>query len=299
MEYSIFCEEVRRKVAEKTEHKTKIIDVLKNNNLTLKALSIIEEKSNVSPQIYLEDFYDKFINSVTGIDIDDIAESVISFYEKHRVESVTGDFFHNFEDLRNNIHYKIINADANKTLLDSVPNDIFLDLAKVYVVNVNLPGIGLGNILINNKHLEIWQVTVNDLERAAFENLQNEEILFQSLNDMVSSIVLENEIGDFDIDCLDENGFMYVLSNKDKFLGARLFLRKNLLHDIAEKLKSDLIILPSSLHEVIILKDKYKNDVDNLRDMVQDVNGSVVDKQDFLSDNVYLYVREENKIEIL
>lgn len=299
MEYSIFCEEVRRKVAEKTGHKTKIIDVLKNNNLTLKALSIIEEKSNVSPQIYLEDFYDKFINSVTGIDIDDIAESVISFYEKHRVESVTGDFFHNFEDLRNNIHYKIINADANKTLLDSVPNDIFLDLAKVYVVNVNLPGIGLGNILINNKHLEIWQVTVNDLERAAFENLGNEEILFQSLNDMVSSIVLENEIGDFDIDCLDENGFMYVLSNKDKFLGARLLLRKNLLHDIAEKLKSDLIILPSSLHEVIILKDKYKNDVDNLRDMVQDVNGSVVDKQDFLSDNVYLYVREENKIEIL
>lgn len=299
MEYSIFCEEVRRKVAEKTGHKTKIIDVLKNNNLTLKALSIIEEKSNVSPQIYLEDFYDKFINSVTGIDIDDIAESVISFYEKHRVESVTGDFFHNFEDLRNNIHYKIINADANKTLLDSVPNDKFLDLAKVYVVNVNLPGIGLGNILINNKHLEIWQVTVNDLERAAFENLGNEEILFQSLNDMVSSIVLENEIGDFDIDCLDENGFMYVLSNKDKFLGARLLLRKNLLHDIAEKLKSDLIILPSSLHEVIILKDKYKNDVDNLRDMVQDVNGSVVDKQDFLSDNVYLYVREENKIEIL
>ena len=299
MEYSIFCEEVRRKVAEKTGHKTKIIDVLKNNNLTLKALSIIEEKSNVSPQIYLEDFYDKFINSVTGIDIDDIAESVISFYEKHRVESVTGDFFYNFEDLRNNIHYKIINADANKTLLDSVPNDKFLDLAKVYVVNVNLPGIGLGNILINNKHLEIWQVTVNDLEMAAFENLQNEEILFQSLNDMVSSIVLENEIGDFDIDCLDENGFMYVLSNKDKFLGARLLLRKNLLHDIAEKLKSDLIILPSSLHEVIILKDKYKNDVDNLHDMVQDVNGSVVDKQDFLSDNVYLYVREENKIEIL
>lgn len=299
MEYSIFCEEVRRKVAEKTGYKTKIIDVLKNNNLTLKALSIIEEKSNVSPQIYLEDFYDKFINSVTGIDIDDIAESVIDFYEKHRVESIKGDFFHNFEELRNDIHYKIINADANKTLLDSVPNDIFLDLAKVYVVNVNLPGIGLGNILINNKHLEIWQVTVNDLERAAFENMGNEEILFQSLNDMVSSIVLENEIGDFDIDCLDENGFMYVLTNKDKFLGARLLLRKNLLHDIAEKLKSDLIILPSSLHEVIILKDKYKNDVDNLRDMVQDVNGSVVDKQDFLSDNVYLYVREENKIEIL
>lgn len=299
MEYSIFCEEVRKKVAEKTGYKTKIIDVLKNNNLTLKALSIMEEKSNVSPQIYLEDFYDKFINSVTGLDIDDIAESVIAFYEKHRVESITGDFFHNFEELRNDIHYKIINADANKTLLDSVPNEKFLDLAKVYVVNVNLPGIGLGNILINNKHLEIWQVTVDDLERTAFENLGNEEILFQSLTDMVSSIVLENEITDFDIDCLDETGFMYVLTNKDKFLGGRLLLRKNLLHDIAEKLESNLIILPSSLHEVIILKDKYKNDVKNLRDMVQDVNGSVVDQQDFLSDNVYLYVREENKIEIL
>ena len=299
MDYIVFCEEIKKKIAEKTGYKTKIIDVLKNNNLTLKAISILEESSNMSPQIYMENFYDRYLNNVSGIDLDDIAESVIAFYKKYKIDSIKSDYFYNFEDLKDDVHYKIINADRNKKLLKSVPHEKFLDLAKVYIVNIKLPDSSIGTVLVNDNMMNIWKVDTADLEEAASKNLEKEDVVFQNIADMVSSIVLENNIEGFDMDDIDDNVFMYVLTNMDKCFGVRLLLRKNLLQNIAKKLDSDLIILPSSLHEALILKERYKNDVENLRKMVMEVNDSVVDMQDFLSDNIYFYNRIENRLEIL
>lgn len=61
------------------------------------------------------------------------------------------------------------------------------------------------------------------------------------------------------------------------------------LSDIAKELDDNLLILPSSRHEIIILKEATASDVDWLKGMVMEVNGTQVAPEDFLSDSVYFF----------
>ena len=70
---------------------------------------------------------------------------------------------------------------------------------------------------------------------------------------------------------------------------------------ISDIMKDDLIILPSSVHEIIFIKseDAGYNFVGDLREMVENVNKEVVDREEFLSNNVYIYNRQTGKIKIV
>ena len=90
---------------------------------------------------------------------------------------------------------------------------------------------------------------------------------------------------------------LYVLTNKIGINGAAVILYDNVLKMIAEELESDLIILPSSIHEVIVIKDDGA-DPDILKQIVCEVNLCEVTAVEVLSGNVYRYSRKENKLTI-
>ena len=92
---------------------------------------------------------------------------------------------------------------------------------------------------------------------------------------------------------------MYVLSNKSKLNGSGCIFYHNLLHNLCEKLECDLYILPSSIHEVILLlDDEYVQSSEELREMVRETNRMVVDQEEVLSDHIYHYDREKDEIRI-
>jgi len=82
---------------------------------------------------------------------------------------------------------------------------------------------------------------------------------------------------------------MYVLSNADKLNGAAAILDSKTMEDISEKLGGDFIVLPSSIHEVIVLPVNEDMDRQTLEAMVQDVNAGQVAPEERLSDHVYMY----------
>ena len=82
---------------------------------------------------------------------------------------------------------------------------------------------------------------------------------------------------------------MYVLTNESQFNGAACILYENLLYDFASSIGSDLYILPSSVHEVILIPKNEFPDKDNLSCMVKDINESEVATDEVLSDHVYEY----------
>ena len=88
-----------------------------------------------------------------------------------------------------------------------------------------------------------------------------------------------------------------VLTNNNSQLGAAVILYDGVLKDIAKG--EDLVILPSSIHEVLILKAKQNDSPAELKAMVQDVNATQVALEERLSDNVYKYNAKLDKIEIL
>ena len=95
----------------------------------------------------------------------------------------------------------------------------------------------------------------------------------------------------------DAENIMWVLANKCGINDAVAIYYGDKLKEIADKLDSDIIILPSSIHEVIILKSNgMAYDPDALKSMVQEVNGNEVSPEERLSDSVYLYRRDEKNI---
>lgn len=89
---------------------------------------------------------------------------------------------------------------------------------------------------------------------------------------------------------------LYVLTNSSRVNGAACILYDNLLKKFANDVHSDLYILPSSVHEVIIVPKKNAFDKSELADMVREVNEQGVSQDEILSDNVYEYNRKNGLI---
>lgn len=83
---------------------------------------------------------------------------------------------------------------------------------------------------------------------------------------------------------------MHVLSNTKGSLGAVCMFYDNVLEEFAEQMQDDIYLLPSSINEMILIPSKGL-EPDNLRNIVADVNNSVLMEQEILGGNVYLYER--------
>ena len=84
---------------------------------------------------------------------------------------------------------------------------------------------------------------------------------------------------------------MYVITNESKLFGAASMLYEEPLHELAEKIGSDLYILPSSIHEVIAVSADFGSP-DEWAEMVYEINMDQVDINDRLSNQVYCYDKD-------
>ena len=89
---------------------------------------------------------------------------------------------------------------------------------------------------------------------------------------------------------------LYVVSNKISYYGAAVLLYKDFLKALAAKFKSDIYIIPCSVHEIIVLKSikGYQIDTSELRDMIVHVNQHNLPEDQILSSNLYYYSRDTN-----
>ena len=89
---------------------------------------------------------------------------------------------------------------------------------------------------------------------------------------------------------------MYVLTNQSHLNGASALLYKDILRDFAHSLEENFYILPSSIHEVILVPANGIMSKNSLELMVKDVNQKEVSPMERLSDHVYFYDRFTHKI---
>lgn len=89
---------------------------------------------------------------------------------------------------------------------------------------------------------------------------------------------------------------LYVISNEDMYLGAVTIFYPGLLDAVAERFDSDLYILPSSVHECLLLPCDGYYDPNILAKIVCAVNETEVEKEDLLSFSVYRFSREANRM---
>lgn len=177
-----------------------------------------------------------------------------------------------------NVFFQLIGGEANEKLLADVPSEARLDMSLVYRVKVN----DKANFMVKNSHLEALGLTKEELYEAAHKNTK--EIKKFGLYKMSDFIPVPD-------------GFpMRILTSEDKLYGAAAIVYKDLLQEAAREMGEDLYIIPSSIHEVIVIPVSYFEDARDLVEMIVQINRTVVAPEEMLSDNAYRYSARENII---
>ncbi len=271
-------------------HKINIHPITKNNHVLLDGLTILEADCNISPTIYLNYYYDELLTGSKTLE--SIQKQILQTYLINRPEEkIDVSFFTNYENIRNRIAYKLINKKQNEELLKEIPHASYLDLALVFYCLVTTSIAGSATILIHNNHLQLWNVTAEALEVQARKNTPL--LLKAEFLDM--DHVLEDHVRQ-DVALPPEHSPMRILTNSKRLNGASCLLYPQLLDDAATKLNSDFYIIPSSIHEVLLLPAEPLYTVSELNEMVTEVNTSQVSTEEILSDHVYLYSRSMKRL---
>jgi hypothetical protein len=289
MDINKFLTEVEEKLKEKMnrEIKIKTQKVRKNNNVIYYGLIIQKPEQNIAPTIYLNGFYDMYLR---GMDMEDVVQCIMDTYKKGEVkESINMDFFCNFEEVKDRIAYRLINAERNKELLEQIPHILFMDLAICFYYAFYQEELGEGMILIHNSHMEMWGTNHKELMKLAEENTGR--MLPPSF---VSMKTLLREMFEESVD-----PGLYVLTNEKKCQGAAVLLYPHVLEEAAEKLGGSFYVLPSSIHEVILFKESGHENTKGLKEMIREANDTQVATEEILSDYPYYYDAERKKLTII
>ncbi|WP_097015645.1 DUF5688 family protein [Anaerocolumna aminovalerica] len=286
--------------------------VIKNNSIQLDGLIILKNGERITPNIYLNSYFESYQE---GESIEDIAAKIINIYEDTMEEGEREALCIQFElnEMKSSIIFRLVNYDKNIKLLNEIPHIRFLDLAITFHCLVKDNENGIGTIRITNEHIKNWNTTLEDITELATINTpvllpasvrsMNEviiDILNKEMEHNSENIDGENEIKEvFDQMKQDSMTDMYVLSNAKGINGASCLLYPDVVKELSDQLNTDFYILPSSIHEIILVKNKDKIDKNVLREMVIDVNYTQVAEDEILSNNIYFYSRKRDALTLL
>lgn len=292
MNYNKFQEqiinEIKKLIAEDKE--IKLSKVMKNNGIEQCGITIMEKDSNIMPTFYLEHYYEKYKEGET---VEKLASRIVRLHEENKVnEKLDVSFFHDFEQVKRQIVFKLINTKLNQKLLQDIPHKQFMDLSIVLYYLWDFKQFENATVLIRNEHLKMWQVDEEKLFSVAMKNTETimasetikmEEILLNMLHPKEEMLWLKN---------IDSK--MYVLTNQYRLFGASTMLYDHVIRDFAICKEKNVYIIPSSVHELILIPDDGQIDCSVLNEMVKEVNETQLDRREILADHVYYYDYEDD-----
>ncbi len=294
-----FGNEVMKAVEEKLGDGfiVKLHDVTKNNGVVLTGLQIMREDSNIGPIFYLESYEDRYNNGCVRL-ISDIASEIVSEFDKNEAgelpfckEDSVSQIFRSKERVYDGILPKLVNYERNRENLEGKPHRRFLDLAVEYRYKLS----ECANVTITDKILDNFGGSEEELYEAALRNLHKDGYMVKNLMEMFAARMYGMD--EVNVDFREEPD-MLVITNMSGLYGASGILCKEYLNKAAEMFGCGIYVLPSSVHEVIAVPDSIVSDISSLGDLVKEVNGTVVNEEEFLSDSVYYYSPETGELKV-
>lgn len=284
-----------------SEYEIDLRKVSKNNGVMLDGMTVRREGENAAPTYYLNSLYDAYEN---GASFESVFEHLKKSYDmrhepgENDVPPLSADIFDDFENIRSRVLFKLINVKKNRKLLDEVPHIMWNDLAIVFFYSYPQGTIGNATVLLRNEHIEGWNVTVDDLIKCSSENMPKaapDELV--PLSQLIDELMCGSS--NHTHDDKDEGHVpMYVLSNSDRMFGAAAMIYSKRIGMLAEHVGHNLFILPSSIHEVILMPDDGDGDPEYLKSTIREINDTQVDPEEVLSNQLYYFDRRTQKITV-
>ncbi|MCM1120425.1 MAG: DUF5688 family protein [bacterium] len=277
------------------ESRVDVHEVRKNNNVLLHGMTIMRQGQNVSPTIYLDGFYEMLCD---GEELEHIVKRILEVYVRGLPRNhVDMEFFKDFTKVKERIVYRLVNRQKNEELLTRIPHVEFLDLAICFYYSYEHPELGAGMILIHNTHMKLWKTSHRELMKLAEINTPRlMPSCLCSMDDALEGVLDGESMEEFQKLQRETQKYLYVLSNATRCQGAAAILYPGVLAQAARQLRGSFYILPSSIHEVILLSDQGQDSGNGLHEMIADINQSQLREEDVLSDYAYRYDAVTGKV---
>lgn len=275
----------------KKNHEVEVKEMIKNNSTVLTGLIIKEVESNIAPTIYMNSGFEMYRD---GTQMEELIEGYLRTYETNKLDNnVSVEFFTDFEQAKERLTMKLVNAEKNRERLKKLPHYLLGDLALIFQVQVEAAEFGTATITVQNEHINMWKKEIATLFDNAKRNMSKKQpVRIQSMFDVLSSMM-----GEITEEMFEEiNLQMYVLSNETKINAASGIIFTEKIQEFADVHEANLFILPSSIHELILIPDSGELDVEYLANMVREINATQVPPEEVLSDKVYYYDRNQKAL---
>ena len=273
------------------------IDVVKKVNSVKESVHFILPNVNVTPSIALEEVYENYLkNGTFSLAMEELAEAFVkSFENKPEIE---------MDKLKDNIVYQVINTERNEDLLKVIPHRNIGDLSVIYRGVVSSDESGISTYVVNNSFAKQFNLSEEQLYSIASKNMHNRyPATFEPLSNVISRIIgvkeMFNPEWDMNGDSKVPENELVLLRCGEQMWGASAILDNDVMDKVCNALDVDQVyVLPSSIYEVLICAANQYKDPEALAEMVQEINRNEVSEIDFLSDNVYLYDKNERRLTI-
>lgn len=274
------------------ETELELVSMEKNNGVIMDGLTIRKKGQTVAPTIYLDSYYRDYL---AGRSMQNICDRILDCCEDSSfLNEFDVNFFTDYRKIRPTVVYKLIHYEKNRELLERIPHLPFLDLAIVFYCLLTDTPVGNATVLIHNSHMKLWNISCSDLYQDAKRNaLRLLPAEFKTMSEIIC------EISEGQEDTRESDVPMYVLTNIRRVLGAVCILYDGVLDSCASRIGSAYYLLPSSIHEMILIPEEVVLDAKELVSMVREINETQVRSTEVLSDQIYFYSPESRQISMI
>ncbi len=199
-----------------------------------------------------------------------------------------------YEQMKPKLFVEVVGAERNAEMLEKIPHVQIEDMAMVYRVQVAVKDGEFASALVSNQMMETMGVTADQLHQDALDNsVEMRPAKVQSLSEVIATLT------DMPVEMIEGSAPpLLVVSTEDKIKGASAMFYPDIMDKLSKEVGGDFFVLPSSIHEALVMPDNGEMSADELKAMVTSINGDVVDPADVLTDQVYHFDAKERIFEL-
>ena len=258
--------------------------VSKDNGVTLTGMTIrdkdIDRSSTVIPVVYLEPYYEKIQE---GVPIHQLVRMLSETYEeaKQTGRRMDTSAFLSYAEAKGRLFCRLTGKEGTEDRLARMPHEDWQDLAVTYYVDVPSITGNSGVVQVTDSLLSHWGISEKTLRADAWKNTKEQKPMsIQPLGNVLAGMA---GIGDH----MDYQSPLYLLSSPDAVFGAICAAYPEMTETAENTFQRNFYMLPSSVHEFLLLPDDGSTNAADLENMVRAINGTEVDEKDVLSNKVY------------
>ncbi len=268
-----------------------LTNVTKNNGTNRVAMVLYKNDDKIRPQIYLEKYYEDYQR---GKELQEIVEEVLKMYRiaMKDINPKNLERLEEWTNIKERLALRIVSKERNQEELYNLVYEEICDLVAIATICVERNGEGVKSIRITQDLARKWNVSNEEILEAAKENTvtlfpPKIQDLYEFVQDMVD--ISKEELSQ------DRKSFpdLQILTNDLCINGASVILYDSFMKEVYERFGGKFIILPSSVHEVLVVPLEDSVYIPYLQEVVESINQRFVAEDEILSDNVYMYDGEK------